>query len=64
MVIALVASRPMKSHPVWVNSVGNVATEPAVVGCEGRVVQPPILEVVVGGVHIPPEVVGGLEKGR
>ena len=44
-----------KGHPVWVNSMSNVATQPAVVGSERGVVQAPVLKVVVGSVSVPQE---------
>ena len=45
----------MESHPIRVESVGDGAIEPAVVGCQGRVVQAPILQVIVCCVHVPSE---------
>ena len=53
MVVALVASRLAEGHPVWVDPVGDGATQSTVIGCEGWVVQAPILKIIVCRVCVP-----------
>lgn len=67
MVVAFIATRLVKGHPVWVYFVSDVATQPAVVGSERGVVQTPVLKVIVGSVSIPQEEeerMDGKEEGR
>lgn len=51
--VALKAVGVTQGHPGWVDGVGEGPTQPAVVGCEGRVVQPPVLEVIISRILIP-----------
>lgn len=53
VLVAFMATRVSEGHPVRVNTVGKVATHPAVVGREWRVVKSPVLKIIVGGVSVP-----------
>ena len=44
---------PVQGHVVWVDGLGHPSHQQTVVGRQGRVVQTPVLEVVVAGVVIP-----------
>lgn len=59
MLVALIATGVVEGHPVGVNSVSYVAAQPAVVGSEGRIVQSPVLKVIVSSVCVPQEVKRG-----
>ena len=51
--IALVTTGGVQSHPIRIETSGHRSTNPAVVGSQGRVVQPPVVQVILAAVHIP-----------
>ena len=53
VLIAFITTRGIQSHPIRIETRGHCSTKPAVVGSEWRIVQPPVVQIIMTAVHVP-----------